>query len=168
MKKAVSKLVLSVAMVMFFIVPQACNPSGKNQDQAQTEAHEHSETDEDHHDHESIAAESLTLDNGTKWEADEPTNNNANLLISIGDRFSDISNKTLEDYQIFGKDILGGINKMIQECSMEGAADHALHLWFLPLLEQSRTLQEATDTTGLASLTSEMIHRLNEYYDYFE
>ena len=168
MKKAVFQLVLSVAMVILFIVPQACNQSGKNQDQAQAEAHEHAETDDDHHDHESIAGESLTLNNGAKWEADEPTNNNADLLISIGDRFADISNKTLEDYQTFGKDILAGINKMIQECSMEGAADHALHLWFLPLLEQSKTLQEATDTTGLDSLTSEMIHRLNEYYDYFE
>jgi hypothetical protein len=51
---------------------------------------------------------------------------------------------------------------------MEGEPDKALHMWFLPLLQQTGTLKKATDTTGLNNLTSEMIHRLHIYPEYFE
>lgn len=166
MKKAILKSVLPAVATLFFILPQACNQSGKNQN----ETHEHAQTEshEESHDHKSLAAAGLTLNSGAKWEADEPTNKNAAILLSIGKQFSKESNRTLDDYHTFGQDINSGINTMIKECTMEGEADKALHLWFLPLLEQAGTLKDATDTTGLSSVTSKMIHRLNEYDDYFE
>ena len=170
MKKNVFKFILPLATALFFIMPQACNQSGKEQDKVQTETHQHEHPDsyEEHHEHESMSSDSLVLNNGAKWNADEPTNKNAGLLIATGDQFAKKSNRTLEDYHTFGKDITSGINKMINECTMEGAPDQALHLWFLPLLKQTGTLKEATDTTGLNNLSSQMIHRLHIYHDYFE
>lgn len=162
MKNSILKLVLPIVAVILFILPQACNQSEKNQDQTQTEQH-----DEDHS-HDGAVSGQLTLNNGAKWQADDPTNKNAADLISIGEQFSKKSNITLEDYHAFGNDINSGINKMIRECTMEGEADQALHYWFLPLLEHSGTLQKATDTTGLSSITSEMNDRLGIYTNYFE
>lgn len=163
MKKAVLQLVLPG---LLFILPQACNQPGGNSGQAHT--HPQAETHDESHAHESMASVNLTLNHGAKWKADEPTNKNAEILIAAGGRFSKNPNGTLEDYQAFGREIHSGINTMIRECTMEGDADKALHLWFLPLLEQTGTLKDATDTTGLSLVTSEMIHRLGVYKDYFE
>lgn len=172
MRNAILKLVLPVATILLFIMASACNQSGNNQDQTQTERHDHVQTEqhEENHDHNHDGAVSgqLILNNGAKWQADDPTNKNAANLISIGEQFSKKSNRSLEDYHAFGNDIHSGINKMIRECTMEGAADQALHFWFLPLLEQTSTLKEATDTTGLSSTTSEMVNRLEIYNDFFE
>lgn len=170
MKKVVHKSFLFFAAILFFIAPQSCNQSGKNQDQTQSEIHEHEPSDSqaEHHEHESMASDSLVLNNGAKWKADAPTNKNAGLLIATGDQFAKKSNRTLEDYHAFGNDINAGINKMINECTMEGAPDQALHMWFLPVLKQTSTLKNATDTIGLNNLTSEMIHRLHIYSNYFE
>lgn len=170
MKKNLFKFVLPFATALLFIMPQACNQSGKNQDQTQSETHEHEPSDSqaENHEHESMVSDSLVLNNGAKWKADVPTNKNAGLLIATGDQFGKKSNRTLEDYHAFGNDINSGINKMINECTMEGAPDQALHMWFLPVLKQTGTLKNATDTTGLGNLTSEMIHRLHIYPDYFE
>lgn len=115
-----------------------------------------------------MGSDSLTLNNGVKWESDEPTDRNAGVLVGIGDQFSKKSNRTLEDYHTFGNDINTALNTMIRECTMEGEADMALHYWFLPVLEQTGTLRDATDTTGLSSVTSEMTQRLRIYGDYFE
>lgn len=166
MKKNVLKLVLPIAVFFIFILAQGCNQSGKNQEQAPTGTTEHATSES--HEHESMASDSLALNNGAKWKADEPTNKNAGLLIATGDQFSKNSKRTLEDYHAFGNDITSGINKMIKECTMEGKEDAALHLWFLPLLQQTGTLKDAKDTTGLGSVTSEMIHRLQMYKNYFE
>ncbi len=166
MKKNILKLVLPTVVFSIFILAQGCNQSGKHQELAPTEANEHETGDS--HDHDSMATDSLTLNNGAKWKADEPTNKNAGALIATGDQFSKSSKRTLDDYHAFGNDITSGINKMIKECTMEGKEDAALHLWFLPLLKQTNALKEATDTTGLGAVTSEMIHRLQMYKNYFE
>jgi hypothetical protein len=88
------------------------------------------------------------LNNGAKWEADEPTNKNAGLLIANGDQFEKKSNRTLEDYHDFGNDINSGINKMIKECTMKGAQDQALHMWFLRVLKQTNTLKTQLTPQG--------------------
>lgn len=156
MKNVILKSVLPAAVALLFILPQACNQSGKDQGQNET------------HEHDSLVSYKLTLNNGVKWKADGPTKKNAAILISIGEQFSKKSNRTLEDYHAFGQDINSGINTMIKECTMEGEEDKALHLWFLPLLNQVSSLKNATDTAGLSNITSEMIHRLGIYKDYFE
>lgn len=167
MKNVYRKLVLPTIVVLSFIILQACNQSGEKQEPTDQHNPAQIEHHEDEHAHEGNVSGKLTLNNGSKWLADDPTNKNAATLISIGEQFSKKSNKTLTGYRAFGNDIQSAINKMIKECTMKGEADQALHYWFLPILEQVNTLKEATDTTGLSSITSEMNHRLNEYHDYF-
>ena len=164
MKKTTPKLLFLFVAAFFLILTQACNQNTKEQEHVSAEDHEHDYTHADEGD----VTDMLTLNNGSKWVADEPTNKNASILISIGEEFSKKSDKTLEDYHAFGNDVTDAINVMIKECSMEGEADEALHYWFLPLIKQANTLKEATDTTGLSEVTSEMIDRLNAYNDFFE
>lgn len=168
MKSIYLKLVLPTIVVLSFITLQACNQSREKQEPTEQHNPAQMEQHEDEHVHDGNVPGMLTLNNGSKWLADDPTNKNAATLISIGEQFSKRSKKTLTDYQAFGNDIQSAINKMIKECTMKGEADQALHFWFLPILEQVNTLKEATDTTGLSSITSEMNHRLNEYHDYFQ
>lgn len=178
MKNTFFKFSISLVVLLSFIILQACNQPETNQEQTETgqeeptetEMHEHHhEHDDAHaHGHEGDTTDMLSLNNGSKWSADEPTNRNAAVLISIGEEFSGKSNITLEDYQTFGKDINAAINTMIKECTMKGEADQALHYWFMPILTHANTLQTATDTSGLSHTASEVNHRLHEYHDYFE
>lgn len=176
MKHHIIKLFLTVATLTCFILIQSCNNSSEEHHD-QSQHHEQSE-DHDNHDHESISMgshghegmseERLSLNNGAKWEADEPTNRNAEKIRTIGTQFQEIEEKGLEEYQTFGQEVNESINTMIRECTMEGEADQALHIWFLPLLQHAETLQDATDTDGLDQIADKMIDRINMYSGYFE
>jgi len=161
-----SSLITVASMALLIIMAQACNRSGK--DHMQTEHHHEEHAEGETHDHESPAEDMLTLNNGAKWQADEPTNRNAGVINSIGENFLKNNNRTLETYNALGTDISQAINTMIRECTMKGEADQALHYWFAPMLQRAGTLKNATDTTGLSDITSEMIERMRMYQDYFE
>lgn len=176
MKHYIIKPFLTVATLTCFILIQSCNNSSEERHD-QSQHHEQSQ-DHDNHNHESISVGShghdgmtgddLSLNDGEKWEADEPTNRNAEIIRTIGTHFQEIGEKTLEDYQTFGHEVNEAINTMIRECTMEGEADQALHNWFLPLLQHAETLQDATDTDGLDEIADKMIDRINMYSGYFE
>ncbi len=170
MKKNVLKFILPAALFFLFILVQGCNQGGNEQAKSTTDTGEHAQSEqlEGSHEHQNTSSDKLALNNGAKWKADESTNKNVALLVATGNKFSTSSKRTLEDYHGFGKDISAGINKMINECTMKGAADEALHHWFLPVLQQTKTLGDATDTTGLGSVASGMIDRLHIYPNYFE
>lgn len=185
MKNIFVKYGFLTAAAMLFTFTQACNQTEKKKNQVQTElnhevhnndeAHNHDEAhkhDEVHshgeiHGAENHTADRLTLNNGEKWLADEPTNKNAKIIISIGDQFLENDNRTLEDYQAFGDDISEAINTMIRECTMKGEADMALHFWFAPILQHANTLKNATDTMELSEITLDMVDRMRIYNDYF-
>lgn len=176
MKFNIINLLFSVAVVTSFILIQSCNNSPEQhhegaQDHEEIQDHEGQDHDSHgvgSHGHESLTEERLTLNNGSKWEADEPTNRNAEKIIAIADHFLEINDKNLQAYQAFGEDITEALNTMIRECTMEGEADQALHLWFFPLLQHAETLQNATGTDGLDEIAVKMIDRINMYSGYFE
>ncbi len=170
MKKNVLKFILPAAAFSIFFLVQGCNSGSNDQAKSATDSSEHAQsaTTEASHEHENTSSDEIALNNGAKWKADASTNKNVALLVATGNKFSSNSKRTLEDYHNFGNDINAGINKMISECKMTGAADGALHVWFHPVLTQSKTLSDATDTTGLGSIASGMIDRLHIYPNYFE
>lgn len=180
MKLSVEKTLLPLAVIMLFIVAQSCNQK-KKQGEVHIEQHEknqgehkgnheHAEEQEhtEEHDHAGFELEELTLNNGEKWQADKPTNRNAENLLAIGNRFSKKDHRTLEDYRTFGSEVEAGINKMIRECTMRGEPDVALHIWFFPILEGAESLKEANNAEGLEEVSSEMIKRMRIYDDFFE
>lgn len=171
MKTTFSKLFLLFVAAFLFAMNQSCeNDHAEEHNHTEHTNHDdHDAHDHDHdHDHVSDGVDKLTLNDGQKWEADEPTNKNVEMLVSIGKEFSNDADKSLEDYNKFGSDVIDAINVMIKECTMEGAADQALHYWFLPIMNNANSLKDATDIAGLDDVASETIGRMNVYQDYFE
>ncbi|RTL51558.1 MAG: hypothetical protein EKK39_08100 [Sphingobacteriales bacterium] len=77
------------------------------------------------------------MNNGAKWKADSITNRNLRDLRNIADNFKILPNPSLKEYQILGKDLTNGLNKMIQECRMSGPEHEALSHWLEPLINES-------------------------------
>lgn len=119
------------------------------------------------HEHES-AATGLTLNNGKKWNSDEPTNRNVADLKAIVARFDAKSNKAVGDYTAFASEFGTGLDKMIKECRMQGPDHEALHQWLEPLLAKTADLKKATTEAEAATLFHGIHERLNEYNTYFE
>jgi len=124
-------------------------------------------TEADHHQHEMIT-EKLVLNNGAKWEADSSTNNNVKNLQAILENFINGTDKSLVVYKKTAADLQLGLDKMINECKMQGPDHDALHKWLEPLIEQVAKLKQAS-TEEVAAQSVEAIHtQLNLYAQYFE
>lgn len=147
--------------IFFILISTAlflsCNQS--NQKEA-VEDHAH-----DDHAHESTE---LTLNNGAKWQADSSTNRHLVSIRNTANMFKVAPFPAVEKYQILGSDIQNGLNSMIQDCTLKGAPDEALHKWFLPIMRQAGELKNVSDTATARPIFDSLDQRINIYYDYFE
>ena len=125
-------------------------------------------TASDGHAHQHEAEATLTLNNGQKWKADAPTNENVVDIRTIVQNFSAEPHTSLADYQILGGDLQKGLDKMIQECKMQGPDHDALHLWLEPLLKDVNELKKADDTTSAEKVFNAINEKLVLYTQYFE
>ena len=112
--------------------------------------------------------EKLTLNNGAKWKADNPTNTNVEELQKIAADFKTKSNPTTEDYQALNGSMARGLNKMIQQCKMEGPDHDALHLWLEPVLRENAKLKELNSPAESQRVFAFLDTRLHIYNNYFE
>ena len=138
----------------------ACNLAENKETKSQTE--QATETDT-HHEHETSAK--LSLNNGAKWKADSSTNNNVKDLYNV---IADANPVMLEDYQKTGKLIQTGINKMINECRMQGPDHDALHHWLEPLMEMNKKLSGVTSVNEGKELFEMIRKHLEKYPEYFD
>ncbi|MEO6819489.1 MAG: hypothetical protein ABI266_00420 [Ginsengibacter sp.] len=125
------------------------------------------------HDHadelaQSTQGEKLMLNNGQKWKADDATNANVAELKTIANDFKKNPNPSTEDYQALNGNLGRGLNKMIQECKMEGPDHDALHLWLEPVLIQNAQLKELTSAEASIRIFDSLDARLNIYNTYFQ
>ena len=136
----------------------ACNsnpsPGNKTLTASDGHAHEHETT--------------LTLNNGQKWKADAITNENVVAMRTIVQHFSVEPHTSLADYQILDGDLQKGLDKMIQECKMQGPDHDALHLWLEPLLKNVSELKKADGTASAEKIFHAIEERLDLYTQYFE
>lgn len=107
----------------------------------------------------------LTLNNGAKWKADSITNVNVKAIIST------IDNKTLNsisDYHAMGDAVQQGINKLIEDCRMEGPDHDALHGWLEPLIEMNKQLKDSKTIEEAKSIFLKESQHIKVYLEYFE
>ena len=144
-------LVLLIAVLMF---SAGCSDSEHN-----TKGHEV---------HEKEDAGKLALNNGKKWTADSITNVNVKDLQAVIEKFNASENKSLALYKTTGAELQTGINKLVNDCKMEGPDHDALHQWLLPLIDEvsklNRSVAEAEATEHMKATRQ----RLLLYADYFE
>lgn len=119
---------------------------------------------DDVHDH----AVALTLNNGQKWKADVPTNENVAALRAIARNFAGETHTGLTDYQVLDSELQRGFDKMIRECRMEGTGHDVLHLWLEPLLADMKELKKADNTESAERIFGAIHERLELYIQYFE
>ena len=110
----------------------------------------------------------LALNNGQKWKSDESTNKNVQQLQTITTDFAQVENKTMSDYKTVGNRLQGAADTMIKECKMQGADHEALHLWLEPLLENVKSLKNATSKNEGSQLVTDIDQHLKMYQQYFE
>lgn len=125
-------------------------------------------TSTDSHAHEHEAEVALTLNNGQKWKADAPTNENVTGIQTIAQNFAREPHTSLSDYQVLNGDLQKGLDKMIQECKMQGPDHDALHLWLEPLLIHVNELKKAGDIASAEKIFHAFNERLEMYTQYFE
>ena len=142
----------------------ACNQGIKPANLDAHADHDHSEEVAQ----DSEQSEKLTLNNGAKWKADNATNANVAELKKIADDFKTIQTPTTEDYQALNGNMGRGLNKMIQDCKMEGPDHDALHLWLEPVLKQNAQLKELISSTESKRIFDSLDTRINIYTNYFE
>lgn len=123
-------------------------------------------THSDAHGHENATA--LALNNGQKWKADAPTNENVEAIRPVAQNFAMKPHTALPDYQVLGSGLQKGLDKMIQECKMQGPDHDALHLWLEPLLEDVNELKKADNIASAEKIFHGINERLELYTQYFE
>ena len=148
----------SAIFLLAAVVLWSCNtaPSPANETAVHSDAHEHAH------------AAVLTLNNGQKWKADAPTNENVVDMRTIAQNFSVEPHTSLDDYGILAGNLQKGLDKMIQECKMQGPDHDALHLWLEPLLKDVNELKKADDTTSAEKVFHAINEKLVLYTQYFE
>lgn len=118
--------------------------------------------------HDTHESTELTLNNGEKWQADSSTNRHLVSIKNTVNMFKVAPFPAVEKYQILGSGIQKGLNSMVQDCTLKGAPDEALHKWMMPILHQAGELKNVTDTAIAKAIFDSLDQRVNIYYDYFE
>ena len=110
----------------------------------------------------------LALNNGQKWKADTPTNENVDAIRSIAQSFAVKPHTAITDYQALGSGLQKGLDKMIQECKMSGPDHDALHQWLEPILKDVNELKKAESIASAEKIFHAINERLDMYAQYFE
>ncbi|QFZ55729.1 hypothetical protein FEZ18_13415 [Oceanihabitans sp. IOP_32] len=144
---------------------------GKNQD-TKTESIEHAtETHNNHQEHEesSVYANAwvndIQMDNGTKWQADDITNEGVQKLQNT---INSQSPSTLADYHKLAKQLNEEKNFVIKNCTMEGPSHDNLHVWLHPLIEKIDALLKAETVEDASKLKESIKENINAYNTYFK
>ncbi len=145
--------ILEIVLAITFLL--ACNAGNdKQEDKGLKHEHEHE-----------LKETGLVLNNGVKWKADSITIANVALLQSI---VSHTKKERLEDYLQSATALQKGLDKMVSECKMKGAAHEALHHWLVPLMKETKALTQANTTENAAALFYEVEKTISLFSQYFE
>ena len=155
MKKILAILLLSTGFV-------ACN----NPETAETKEPA-TEVQAVQHEH-AVGQTALQLNNGAKWKADNPTNENVKNLQAIVEKFNAAADHSLPAHKATATALQAGLSKMVNECKMQGADHDALHKWLEPLMKQVNEYKRAGSEEAAAKQIASIQTQLNHYNQYFE
>ena len=165
MKHLIPLLFLAVTM-------WSCQSGQKSSEPHDSHQEEHpsgsSAEHQEEHPHSATHDTSLELNNGKKWKMDLPTKHNAAQMKAMTKQFQENNPSSLTDFKKYGSDIKAGLDQMIQECTMTGADDQALHQWFFPILENTGEIAKTDNTEKAKELSHGIIERVNVFDQYFE
>lgn len=107
----------------------------------------------------------MTLNNGTKWEANlETTTGVADMAKLIGET----KTISVEDYRILGNGLNDLKNSLVMECTMTGASHDNLHVFLHPLIQKIELLKKTGSEETGAKIEENIIGHLKADYIYFD
>lgn len=106
---------------------------------------------------------SVPLNDGKKWKADSVTKANVASLIKI---VRDNKDKTESKRSEIAVKFQAGIDRLVQECSMQGPDHEALHIWLEKVIDDVEDIKEKDEDypEAIADLDKSII----SFYDFFE
>lgn len=113
--------------------------------------------DHAHEHHDSDTSATLTTNDGRKWQMDEHTRS---MFVAMTDRVAQFEGGEHE----LGRALQGDLNKLIEGCTMTGAAHNELHKFLGMYMPAVHRLSEADSTTA----RTEIERLLAMYPEYFE
>lgn len=154
------KLSILIFSLLFF----ACNPELEKK--ADSAVQPSTENHSGHHENEQD--EQLTLNNGMKWKLDEVTRNNIEAIQEMVESMEAETNRTIKEYNADGKKIEDQLNKLIQDCKMEGKNHEMLHLWLIPFINEVKILSitnEIKDAEKTFFHIDQELHRFDLFFE---
>ncbi|HJW18086.1 MAG TPA: hypothetical protein VJ499_13230 [Flavisolibacter sp.] len=122
----------------------------------------------EHVHHDAISTDSLNLNNGKKWQGDSVTKANVSSLQAVVQETIAISNPGQKEYNNAGISLKNQLDKLINECRMQGPDHEALHKWLTPLFNKVSALVKTQDSKEASELIEEIHMHLNTFNTYFE
>ena len=111
----------------------------------------------------SVAHNSLQLNNGARWKADEPTRKNVAAIVEV---INDSSNTEQNNRAQLTKQLQIRIDTLIQQCKMKGPDHDALHVWLEQVLHDLQEMKgdDQEYQTSYAALKKDV----ESFYVFFE
>lgn len=109
--------------------------------------------------------QSMNLDKGEKWVANEATNNGVSKMKEL---LSTSSATTLEEYHDLASNLNLEKNILIKKCTMTDAAHDNLHTFLEPLIEKIAALAEVESTDEAVVIKETIRENLDLYSKYFK
>lgn len=143
----------------------SCNKNEVHQEHSHAHQQEQEPTHNEEHD--SAEGQVLSLNNGKKWVVDESTQLHGAKLVVLAENFEKQQDKTLQDYQNFGKTTDAELQNLIKACTMKGPDHEALHLWLTPILKQIEILKQSPDEQKAQESARELAENINKFNQFF-
>ncbi|OKL42027.1 hypothetical protein [Pontibacter flavimaris] len=110
----------------------------------------------------------LALNDGERWQADEPTNDNLQQLQQLmEDHLNQPEADSIDAINELGRGMQLGFQEVFKECRMQGTEHDMLHAYLMPMLEDVKALETNNPETALAA-RDRLAERLGEYQTYFK
>jgi hypothetical protein len=118
-----------------------------------------------HHD---TVAESILSDNGKKWKVVPEMMGIIRRMENDLNTFNTNADRNGKDYKQLGERLDLRIDTLTSNCTMTGQGHDELHKWLLPFIDNTESLNNATDTSSAGKVYREMKNSFQLVNRYFE
>ncbi len=139
----------------------ACNNTEKQEHNHKAHQEEAKEHHEDHAEQTEAKEETLHLNNGKKWIANQATQDGMTKMQTI---LNDYFNNGGADSAALAEALEKETSSIIRQCDMTGADHDQLHIILKPMLDRIKSIK----TNGSVDDMKRLYLLLNDYFDHFE
>jgi len=107
----------------------------------------------------------ISLNNGTKWEANPETTEGANNMLQS---INKVNPNRIQEFQELGAKLNDEKNYIVKKCTMKGASHDNLHVFLYPLIKKIDNLMAVTSVAEGSKITADIETHLEAYQRFFQ